>query len=229
MPRHETETAFFKHFHETFPHASILLVDTYDAYGPHTGIPAAVKASQGQLAGIRLDSRISAENIRRARAMLDELGAPHAKIVVSGGMDEHSIAELGNAPVDAFGVGERIVTSPDAPVGVGAVGKLCEVNGKPSMKLSTGSGKATLPGRVQVYRENGIDTVARLGETLPGCPRSRPCGRPMGRFPCRLRRLSGPMPRIPLQLYRPIFRHHAKSMSDLPGIYDLITTHEEGA
>jgi hypothetical protein len=67
-------------------------------------------------------------------------------------------------------VGERIVTSPDAPVGVGAVGKICEVNGSPSMKLNRGSGKATLPGRVQVFRHQGIDTVACLGETLPGTP-----------------------------------------------------------
>ena len=94
--------------------------------------------------------------------MLDELNASHARIVVSGGMDENSIAALADAPVDAFGVGERIVTSPDSPVGVGAVGKLCEVGGKPTMKMSRGSGKATLPGQVQVYRHNGTDTVAAL-------------------------------------------------------------------
>ncbi|MCA9538416.1 MAG: nicotinate phosphoribosyltransferase [Myxococcales bacterium] len=177
VPRHETEAAFFAAFHAAFPQSSTLLVDTYDAYGPLTGIPAAVKATGGKLRGIRLDSQISPENIRRARAMLDELGAPQAQIVVSGGMDEHSIAALGDAPVDAFGVGERIVTSPDAPVGVGAVGKLCEVDGRPTMKLSRGSGKATLPGRVQVFRHEGVDTVARADETLPGEPLLRPVWR----------------------------------------------------
>ena len=182
-PRHDTEGAFFEHFHRTFPHASILLVDTYDAYGPKTGIPAAVKATHGQLAGIRLDSRITVENIHRARTMLDALGAPQAKIVVSGGMDENSIAALGDAPVDAFGVGERIVTSPDAPVGVGAVGKLCEVNGQPSMKLSRGSGKATLPGRVQVFRHAGIDTVTCLGETRAGTPLLSPVWNAHGPLP----------------------------------------------
>ena len=170
VPRHETEEAFFRSFHAAFPESSILLVDTYDSYGPLTGIPSAVRATQGQLKGIRLDSLISAENIRRARAMLDELNASHARIVVSGGMDENSIAALADAPVDAFGVGERIVTSPDSPVGVGAVGKLCEVGGKPTMKMSRGSGKATLPGRVQVYRHDGTDTVAAHDEVLPGVP-----------------------------------------------------------
>lgn len=174
VPRHETEEAFFRAFHAAYPKSSILLVDTYDSYGPLTGIPAAVKATGGALAGIRLDSRITAENIREARRMLDGLGAPHATIVVSGGMDEDSIAALGDAPVDAFGVGERIVTSPDAPVGVGAVGKLCEVDGRPSMKLSRGSGKATLPGRVQVFRKGGIDTVARADEALDGAPLLQP-------------------------------------------------------
>ena len=170
VARHASEQAFFKAFYGAFPDNSIMLVDTYDSYGPETGIPAAVKATGGKLSGIRLDSRITADNIRKARRMLDDLGAPQARIVVSGGMDEHSIAALGDAPVDAFGVGERIVTSPDAPVGVGAVGKLCEVDGRPSMKLSRGSGKATLPGRVQVFRKDGIDTVARADEALDGDP-----------------------------------------------------------
>lgn len=174
VPRHETEAAFFRAFHAAFPDRSTLLVDTYDTFGPDTGIPAAVKATDGRLSGIRLDSAITPENVRRARQMLDDLGAKQAKIVVSGGMDEHSIAALGDAPVDAFGVGERIVTSPDAPVGVGAVGKICEVQGRPSMKLSRGSGKATLPGRVQVFRHAGVDTVARADETLTGEALLRP-------------------------------------------------------
>lgn len=170
VPRHETERAFFAAFYGIYPSASVLLVDTYDAYGPHTGIPNAVAATGGELAGIRLDSLISVENVRRARAMLDDLGAPQARIVVSGGIDEHSMAELAGAPVDAYGIGERLVTSPDSPVGVGAVAKLCEVGGKPTMKLARGSGKATLPGRVQVYRLDGADTVACHDEVLPGRP-----------------------------------------------------------
>ncbi len=171
VPRFKTERAFFKAFAEAFPGRSSLLVDTYDAYGKFTGIRNAVAAAGPNLTGIRLDSRITRENIFRAREILDNLGAQRATIVVSGGMDEHAIAALGDAPVDAFGIGERIVTSPDAPVGVGAVGKLCEIGGRATMKLARGSAKATLPGRVQVFRDAQCrDLVALADEVHPGQP-----------------------------------------------------------
>ena len=177
-PRHATERAFFESFYAAYPAAALLLVDTYDTYGEQTGIRNAIRATQGRLSGIRLDSNITADNIHRARAILDAGGAKHATIVVSGGMDEHSIRALGDAPVDAYGVGERIVTSPDAPVGVGAVGKLSMVGGLPTMKMAMGSGKATLPGEVQVYRDDaGQDVVACADEILPGEPLIQPVWR----------------------------------------------------
>ena len=37
VPRHETERAFFEAYFRSYPEHSILLVDTYDAYGPQTG------------------------------------------------------------------------------------------------------------------------------------------------------------------------------------------------
>jgi nicotinate phosphoribosyltransferase len=148
----ESERAFFERFYHVYPQHASLLVDTYDTFGAQTGIRNAVKATQGNLSGIRIDSQISPENIRRARHLLDELGAPQAKIIVSGGMDEDSIQALKEAPVDAFGIGERLVTSADAPVGVGAVGKLSFINGRPTMKQARGSGKATLPGPLQSLR-----------------------------------------------------------------------------
>ncbi|MBU0552517.1 hypothetical protein KKF91_05665 [Myxococcota bacterium] len=170
LSRGETERAYFRAFYESFPASSVLLVDTYDAFGDDTGIRNAVRATGGAVSGIRLDSGITQENVWRARRLLNDLKAPNCKILVSGGMDEHAITALGDAPVDGFGIGERIVTSPDAPVGVGAVGKLCEIGGQPTMKLARGSGKATLPGRVQVFRRGGVDTVARHGEILAGDP-----------------------------------------------------------
>ncbi|MCA9490350.1 MAG: nicotinate phosphoribosyltransferase [Myxococcales bacterium] len=175
VPRHETEESFFRAFHRTFPDADVLLVDTYDTFGEQTGIRAAVRATGGVgPAGIRIDSSISVETVRRARALLDELGARHTRIYVSGGMDEHAIRDLGDAPVDGYGIGERIVTSPDAPVGVGAVAKLSEVRGQPTMKLSRGSGKATLPGRLQVWRRPEGDLVGRADEEHEGVPLLEP-------------------------------------------------------
>ena len=104
------------------------------------------------LRSIRIDSALSHETLTRARQLLDELGEPQAKIIASGGVDSPLIHELSNSPVDSYGVGERLVTSADAPVGVGAVGKLSWIDGKTSMKRALGSGKATLPGPIQAFR-----------------------------------------------------------------------------
>jgi nicotinate phosphoribosyltransferase len=166
--RSETEFAFFKAFYEIYPKSASLLVDTYDTFGENTGIINAVKATNGQLTGIRIDSKVNVETLEKARKMLDDLGAPHAKILVSGGLDESNLAELSQSHVDAFGIGERLVTSEDSPIGVGAVGKLSKVGDRFTMKLSRGSAKATLPGPVQVFRQDGIDVVGLQDEKIDG-------------------------------------------------------------
>lgn len=167
VPHHETERAFFAAMHELYPGRDTLLVDTYDTFGEHTGIRNAVAAVPGGPFGIRMDSGITAESVRRARDLLDALGAKATKIVVSGGLDETAIAALAGAPADGFGIGERIVTSPDAPVGVGAVAKLVAVRGEPTMKLSRGTSKATLPGWIQCFRDAGGTDVIGLRDEAP--------------------------------------------------------------
>jgi nicotinate phosphoribosyltransferase len=90
-------------------------------------------------------------------------------------MDEHRLRELlaAGAPIDGFGVGTSLVTSSDAPF-LDAVYKLQEYAGRPRRKLS--SGKATWPGRKQVFRDvigNGRfrhDVVSLEGDPQPGEP-----------------------------------------------------------
>ena len=158
------EAACFADFARAFPSAAVLLVDTYDT---ERGIRQAVAATRGRLTGIRIDSDVTVESVQRARRLLDELGAGHAKIFVSDGLDEHRVAALRQV-ADGFGVGENITCSPDAATGVGAVAKLV-VNGygQVTMKLARGSGKATLPGQLQVHRYGDHDLVAREGEAVP--------------------------------------------------------------
>src|SRR4029077_7632512 len=105
--------------------------------------------------------------VKRARALLSELGAPNAKIFVSDGLDEYRARELSSSVV-GFGVGENISCSPDAATGIGAVAKLV-VNGygKITMKLAKGSGKATLPGELQAYRFDDHDLIALADEAAP--------------------------------------------------------------
>jgi nicotinate phosphoribosyltransferase len=167
MTRAESERAFFAAYAKTFPDVpTTMLVDTYDT---ERGIRHAVEACPpGGLGAIRIDSNVTRESIARARALLAELGSPGTKIYVSDGLDEHRVAEL-HELVDGFGVGENIVCSPDAAVGIGCVAKLV-INGygKTTMKVAHGTGKATLPGELQVWRFADHDLVALASEPPPG-------------------------------------------------------------
>ncbi|HEX9105081.1 MAG TPA: hypothetical protein VF997_22875 [Polyangia bacterium] len=158
----ESERAAFAQYYRAFPEHSIMLVDTYDT---EDGVRHAVEATGGKLTGVRLDSNVTPETVARARRILDELGAPQAKIIVSDGLDEFRVAALDGA--DGYGVGENITCSPDAAVGIGAVAKLT-VNGygKLTMKLARGTGKATLPGELQVHRFADHDLVALADEVV---------------------------------------------------------------
>jgi nicotinate phosphoribosyltransferase len=163
VPVGDTEEESFAGFYHAFPAAATLLIDTYDT---ERGIRRAVAATDGKLQGIRIDSNVTPESVAEARALLDELGAPHARIFVSDALDEWRVRAL--PLVDGFGVGENITCSPDSAVGIGAVAKLV-VNGygQITMKLSRGSGKATLPGELQVWRYADHDLVALAGEAAP--------------------------------------------------------------
>ena len=160
----QSETDAFALFARVFPTSATLLVDTYDT---ERGIRHAAAATGGKLRGIRLDSNVTPETVVAARRSLTELGAPHAQIFVSDGLDEFRVRALAGV-ADGFGVGENITCSPDAATGVGAVAKVV-VNGygKVTMKVARGSGKATLPGELQVYRFADHDLIALHDEPAP--------------------------------------------------------------
>ena len=152
-----TELDAFRAYARSYPDRAILLVDTYDTL---EGVRAAITvarelAAQGsRLVGIRLDSGDLLELSRAARVMLDEAGLDRTVVFASGGLDEHDVAGLlgAGAPIGGFGVGTKIVVSADAPY-LDMAYKLVELDRRPTMKLSTG--KATLPGRKQVWRVSG--------------------------------------------------------------------------
>jgi nicotinate phosphoribosyltransferase len=89
-----------------------LLVDTYDV---PAAIEAAVRLAGPDLGAIRIDSGDLAQVARDARAQLDSLGAPKTRIILTGDLDEHSIAALAAEPVDGYGVGTALVTGSGAP------------------------------------------------------------------------------------------------------------------
>ena len=59
----------------------------------------------------------------QVRQQLDDLGATGTLIIVTSDLDEHAIAALAAAPVDAYGVGTSLVTGSGAPA-AGLVYKL---------------------------------------------------------------------------------------------------------
>jgi nicotinate phosphoribosyltransferase len=170
---HDDELDSFRRFAEVYPQ-TVLLVDTYDT---PAGVHKVVELSreQGerfQVRGIRLDSGDLDRLSRQAREILDRAGLEKVSIFASGDLDENKIADLVEcgAPIDAFGVGTQLVTSADAPF-LNCAYKLVDYAGVPRMKLS--SGKATLPGRKQIFRgrENDRwvgDLIALNGESHAG-------------------------------------------------------------
>lgn len=149
---HDNEAAALRAFAELYP-GTTLLVDTYDTpAGVRKAIDVIRRQDGTRRAGaIRLDSGDLTELAVMARRMLDEAGLDDVKIFASSGLDEHKIAAILDAggPVDGFGVGTRLVVSPDAP-DLDMAYKLVAYAGRPRMKLSTD--KELYPGCKQVFR-----------------------------------------------------------------------------
>lgn len=174
------ELEAFRAFARDFPTNAVLLIDTYDTLqgARHAATVGREMAARGaRLRGVRIDSGDLAAHSRAVRAILDEAGLRDARIVLSGDLNEHRIAALlaQGAAVDTFGVGTELGTSADAP-SIGGVYKLVEDEKGYRVKLSTG--KATLPGRKQVWRR--LDAEGQpVGDLLaladePGPPEATP-------------------------------------------------------
>ena len=159
----DTEYDAFATYCKYYPQNAVLLVDTYNTL--KSGIPNAIKAFNDILkplgikkCGIRLDSGDIAYLSRKARKMLDEAGWTECTITVSNSLDEYLIQDLWmqDARIDAFGVGERLITAKSEPV-FGCVYKLVAVEDKdgnivPKIKISENVGKITNPHFKKVYR-----------------------------------------------------------------------------
>ena len=179
---HANEVEAFEHFSQAQPENVVLLIDTYDterAAEKVVGLATRLKAKGITVKGVRLDSGDLAEHARRVRRILDDGGLPHVKILASGNLDEGALRELltANAPIDSFAVGTKLTTSADVPY-LDCAYKLQEYAGTPRRKRS--EGKATWPGRKQVYRQYDAegciagDTVTILDDEQAGVPLLQP-------------------------------------------------------
>ncbi len=191
---HEDEETAFEHFARAQPNHVVLLLDTYDTEAAARKVVALASRlrSEGiRVRGVRLDSGDLGAHARAVRAILDAGGLNDVEIFASGNLDEHVLARLlgEGAPIDGFGIGTRVDTSADAPY-LDCAYKLEEYEGRPRRKRS--EGKATWPGRKQVfrrYRDDGAmagDVLALADAVAQGEPLLEPCmhsGRRIGATP----------------------------------------------
>jgi nicotinate phosphoribosyltransferase len=191
---HDDEVQAFSEFARSQPRNAALLIDTYDTEAAaHKVVALAPKlrAESIPITAVRLDSGDLAAHARNVRRILDAAGERDITIFASGNLDEHRIDALlaGGAPIDAFGVGTRMNVAADAPY-LDCAYKLVEYAGRGRRKRS--EGKATWPGRKQVFRRfdgdgrvDG-DTVTLATENEPGTPLVVPVlrgGRPVAALP----------------------------------------------
>jgi nicotinate phosphoribosyltransferase len=147
---HDHERDAFTAQVDSLGKATTLLVDTYDV---ETAVALAVEVAGPELGAVRLDSGDLLVQAQAVRTQLDALGASNTKIVVTSDLDEHAIAALAAAPVDAYGVGTALVTGSGAPTAgfvyklvarAGAGGSLVSVAKKSADKISVGGRKYAL-------------------------------------------------------------------------------------
>ena len=166
----------FRAYCEKYPDNAVLLVDTYNVL--KSGVPDAIRAFNDVLkpkgikkCGIRLDSGDITYLSKEARKMLDDAGWTECTITVSNSLDEHLIRDLllQGAQINAFGVGERLITARSEPV-FGGVYKLVAVeeNGEvvPKIKISENVSKITTPHYKKFYRFFGNDTGKAIADYL---------------------------------------------------------------
>lgn len=166
---HASERAAFGAQVRALGKDTTLLVDTYDI---EEGIRAAVEIAGPGLGAIRIDSGDLAVESRRARALLDALGATTTRIIVTSDLDEFVITALADAPIDGYGVGTRVATGSGHPT-ASMVYKLVAVSDGPGRPLrsvaKTSSAKISLGGRKTAYRyPDGRECFTVDGSIPPG-------------------------------------------------------------
>jgi len=164
-----SELQAFKEYAESFPHNTILLIDTYDTIrGAKNSVTIGqeLRKKGEDLKGVRLDSGDMVSLSKEVRKILDEAGFKGAKIFASSDLDEFKINDFlsKGAPIDGFGVGTALITGANynsitkeggisALNGIYKMVEKIDKRGRSIPKIKTSEDKILLPGRKQVYRK----------------------------------------------------------------------------
>jgi len=193
---HTSEREAFLHFARANPENVVFLIDTYDTEAGAQQVVeiAPILAKQNIIIkAVRIDSGDLAEHAHRVRSILDQGGLQQVGIFASSSIDEYALQKLlqRRAPIDGFGIGTRMDTAADAPY-LDCAYKLQEYAGIARRKRS--EGKATWPGRKQVYRR--CDPDGLLLEDIVTL-HDAPCeGQPLLHQVMRGGRLTSPPPTL---------------------------------
>jgi nicotinate phosphoribosyltransferase len=212
---HDSERHAFSTQLSALGAGTTLLVDTYEVA---RAVRTAVELAGPELGAVRIDSGDLLVSAREVRSQLDSLGATGTRIIVTGDLDEHSIASLGVAPVDGYGVGTALVTGSGAPTAALVYKLVARSDGpeesgagaplRPVAKRSVG--KPGRGGRKWPVRHRDEDGTA-LAEVIGfGPPEPGPNDRPLLYPLVRGGKIVG---REPLASAR---ERHATSVAELP-------------
>ncbi len=163
----ESESEAFERLQRLLGDHTVQLIDTYDTIeGAH------VAARLGKpLWGVRIDSGDLDALSREVRTILDRAGLREARIMATGDLNEPKIEALvkAGAPIDAFGVGTELATSPDAPF-LSATYKMVAIGAHSSERypVKCSPEKQTLPGAKQIFRLPNHDVLGLVSECLSG-------------------------------------------------------------
>jgi nicotinate phosphoribosyltransferase len=193
---YDDETVAFEEFAQSRPENLTLLIDTYDTEAAARKVVALaprLKTRGITIRNVRLDSGDLIALSRSVRRILDDGGLAAVGIFASGGLDEGHLAEMlqAGAPIDGFGVGTSLTTSSDVPA-LDCAYKLQEYAGLARRKRSTG--KATWPGRKQVWRRLGPD--GRMAGDVISLESDQQSGEPLLQLVMRDGRRIAPSPTL---------------------------------
>ncbi|MBE6687615.1 MAG: nicotinate phosphoribosyltransferase [Ruminococcaceae bacterium] len=169
----DSELEAFDTYCRIYPENPCLLIDTYNVL--KSGVPHAIEIFKKYgitKCAVRIDSGDITYLSKKTRKMLDEAGLNECRIIVSNSLDEYIISDLlhQGACIDAFGVGERLVTAKSDPV-FGGVYKLVAVEDKqghikPKIKVSENSVKITTPHFKKTYRIYEKETDKAIADLM---------------------------------------------------------------
>ncbi len=166
---HDSEADAFRAQVASLGEGTTLLVDTYDIA---EAVRLGVEVAGPGLGAVRIDSGDLGALATQVRDQLDGLGATDTRIVVTSDLDEHAIAALASAPVDAYGVGTELVTGSGHPT-CGFVYKLVAREGEDGTLVSVAKrspDKGSVGGRKFALRRRDSRGIAEAEVIGIGTP-----------------------------------------------------------